>query len=652
MSDHDSIDHASTTAGSAGSAPSCTATAGASSWPGSAADRRPRPQPAAARRPSRPTSPPRARESEPRPRSVLEQRFAGRDRRHGRRVVWKAAAGATGAADRAAARAARSSPGRAARRRASGRAGPTRVAPDGKIAVADARSSTAACGTLPDSTGHEAHRRWPTATRGDGLPSQLGGDADPQGRGRQRGREGFGLLAAAIVLLVAFGTVVAAGLPLVDRAVRPRRSRLARSACSPRVIARARLRAGGRRDDRHRRRHRLRAADRSPASARRWRAAPTSQRRDRRGRSATAGRCVLVAGSTVRHLAARPVPHGRRPTCTASRCRRQPRRCSSSLAAAVTLLPALLGCAGPRVEPAAHPGPRPRAARSSRPEPARCAGAAGVQRRPWTAADRRRGRRARPRRAGARPAARLPRRRQRPGRHARPAPPTTSPSEGFGPGANGPLLARRRPAAAASDAAALDPLARAARADRGRRLRLARRSVNPDGRAAILTVAPTQRRRRTRRRPTLVAAPARRRRAGARRRQRRDRATSAARPRASSTRATLVGAAGCRCFIGGVVGLSFLLLLIAFRSPLVALKAARDEPAVGRRGLRRRRAVRRAAAGSAAACSASTRATPGPAVHPRDDVRDPVRAVDGLRGLPALAHPRGVPAATATRRAR
>ena len=36
--------------------------------------------------------------------------------------------------------------------------------------------------------------------------------------------------------------------------------------------------------------------------------------------------------------------------------------------------------------------------------------------------------------------------------------------------------------------------------------------------------------------------------------------------------------------IGAVVGLSFLVLLAAFRSPLIALKAARHEPARGRRG--------------------------------------------------------------------
>ena len=39
-------------------------------------------------------------------------------------------------------------------------------------------------------------------------------------------------------------------------------------------------------------------------------------------------------------------------------------------------------------------------------------------------------------------------------------------------------------------------------------------------------------------------------------------------------------------------------------------------------------------------------------VHAGDDVRDPLRPLDGLRGLPDLADPRGVPEATATPGAR
>ena len=58
-------------------------------------------------------------------------------------------------------------------------------------------------------------------------------------------------------------------------------------------------------------------------------------------------------------------------------------------------------------------------------------------------------------------------------------------------------------------------------------------------------------------------------------------------------------------FIGGVVGLSFLLLLVAFRSVVVARQGGRDEPAVDRRGLRRRRVSSPRAAGPGSS-SAST----------------------------------------------
>ena len=51
-------------------------------------------------------------------------------------------------------------------------------------------------------------------------------------------------------------------------------------------------------------------------------------------------------------------------------------------------------------------------------------------------------------------------------------------------------------------------------------------------------------------------------------------------------------------FIVGVVGLSFLLLLVAFHSPLISLKAGDHEPALGGRRLRRDDAGRRRAAPS------------------------------------------------------
>ena len=95
-------------------------------------------------------------------------------------------------------------------------------------------------------------------------------------------------------------------------------------------------------------------------------------------------------------------------------------------------------------------------------------------------------------------------------------------------------------------------------------------------------------------------------------------------------------------FIGAVVSLSFLLLLVGFRSLPVALKAGvMNLLSIG------------AAYGVVALVADGGWAgqlvgidTPdaGAAVHPRVDVRDPLRALDGLRGVPAVAHPRGVPA--------
>ena len=66
------------------------------------------------------------------------------------------------------------------------------------------------------------------------------------------------------------------------------------------------------------------------------------------------------------------------------------------------------------------------------------------------------------------------------------------------------------------------------------------------------------------------------------------------------------------------------------------------EPVLGRRGLRRRRAARAGRLGGPAGRDRHRHARP--AVHPGDHVRDAVRPLDGLRGLPALARPRGVAA--------
>ena len=103
-------------------------------------------------------------------------------------------------------------------------------------------------------------------------------------------------------------------------------------------------------------------------------------------------------------------------------------------------------------------------------------------------------------------------------------------------------------------------------------------------------------------------------------------------------------------FIAAVVGLSFLLLLVVFRSLLVAVKAARDEPAqrpgrLRRHHPRRRRRLVRTA-------HRHPRRHPGAQLHPDDDVRHPVRPQHGLRGVPPVPHPGGIPAQRQQRRRR
>ena len=103
-------------------------------------------------------------------------------------------------------------------------------------------------------------------------------------------------------------------------------------------------------------------------------------------------------------------------------------------------------------------------------------------------------------------------------------------------------------------------------------------------------------------------------------------------------------------FIAAVVLLSFLLLMVVFRSILVPLKAALLNL------LSHRRRVRRARDGVPVGLGQGPdRARDHGAdrvVHPDVHVRRPVRAVDGLRGVPPVASPRGVPRDRRQRRRR
>ena len=93
-------------------------------------------------------------------------------------------------------------------------------------------------------------------------------------------------------------------------------------------------------------------------------------------------------------------------------------------------------------------------------------------------------------------------------------------------------------------------------------------------------------------------------------------------------------------FISVVVGLSFLLLMAVFRSVLVALKAAVMNLLSIAAAYGVLVAVAQWGWGKDLFGISATGAHRQ--LHPDDDVRHPLRAVDGLRGLPALTYPGGV----------
>ena len=210
-------------------------------------------------------------------------------------------------------------------------------------------------------------------------------------------------------------------------------------------------------------------------------------------------------------------------------------------------------------------------------------------------------------------------------------------SEGFGPGTNGPLvIAAELPDSSEREGRTSTPWQRAARR-RGRRLRH-RAALQPGGSAAIVTVIPTTS-------PQDAAT-----------RDLVKRLRGTVMPEALDGTGVTAQVGGVTAaledqsdyitdrmpfFIAGVVGLSFLLLLIAFHSPLISLKAAvmnllSVSAAYGVMTLV-------AKGGAVGELIGIDHEVPIAPVHAGDDVRDPLRALDGLRGLPGLADPRGVP---------
>jgi RND superfamily putative drug exporter len=437
------------------------------------------------------------------------------------------------------------------------RAGEPRVSPDGTIALATLSLDRPAW-DVPVATGEELIDRAEAAS-GDGLRIELGGSPI---QSAQEGAppEVVGLVAAAFILLIAFGSVIAAGLPLAVALFG-----LGLSATLIGVLTAV-----------------VDIPDWAPAVASlmgigvgidyalliltRFRTALArgASTRDAVVESvATAGRSVVVAGTTViiallglfvvgvSYMSGVAVAAGLSVLVV--------------MLAAITLLPALLAYAGARVNKLRIPGlarpPRSgegeRAARWSR----------AVQPRPWAAAI-----------AGgalllALTAPVLGLRLGFPDAGNDRAGTTTRAayelvSEGFGPGANGALLvAADLPSPDAITA--LDRAAEQLRADPGVSF-VGDPQPNPEGDAALLTVVPT-------------TAPQDGATADLVQRVREDTLPQAL--RGSGVEAHVGGMTASvidqselvsqrlPLFIAAVVGTSFLLLLVAFRAPLVALKA-------------------------------------------------------------------------------
>jgi len=483
---------------------------------------------------------------------LIRERFPGRSG-EAVDVVWQNASGVRRPAVEASMQRFLS---RASQLEGIGRAERPRVSPDGTIAVTRLDLDRPSW-DVPDSTGK---RLIDLADSGSahGLRIELGGGVIESADGGPS-PELIGILAAAAILLVAFGSVVAAGLPLVTALFG-----LGISGSLIGVLAAA-----------------IDVPDWSTAVAgligigvgidyallviTRFRTALAAGREPREAvveATSTAGRSVLIAGSTVviylLGLFFMGVSHLQGVALSASLA------VLVVMAASVTLPPALLGFAGRRIDRLRIPGlGRALASGDGRSLSARWSRV--VQRRPWTAAI-----------AGAAvllalsaplltlqlgfPDAGNDRR----GTTTRAAYDLIS--RGFGPGANGPLvLAAELPRTGAD----LGGLAQRLRGVPGVAA-VGGPQVNGEGNAALLTVVPT-------------TSP-------------QDSATAALVRRLHHVLPDALAGTGTRVFVGGstaafvdqadfvagrlalfiagVDGLSFLLLLVAFRSPLIALKAA------------------------------------------------------------------------------
>ncbi|MGD9695909.1 MAG: MMPL family transporter [Thermoleophilia bacterium] len=434
---------------------------------------------------------------------------------------------------------------------------PARYSDDGTVGMARLRMSVPA-DDAPSGLGRDL-LDMAEAAGGDGLRVELGGfvirNAEDSGS-----PEMVGIVAAAIILLLAFGSVVAAGLPLLTALVG-----LGVSAPLVGVVALA-----------------LDVPEFAPAIAAllgigvgidyalliltRYRAELAAGRTAEQAiveSVATAGRSVLIAGCTVvigvmgLMLVGIGFLNGIAVAAAMS--------VLVVMAASVSLLPALIALAGRRVDRLRIPGIA-RAPRVDRQAPA-ARWSRVVRRRPWTAAI------AATAVLVALASPVLGLRLGFPDEGNDAAGSSTREAyelvaRGFGPGANGPLLVAAD-LAGAGDPAALDRAVAAMRRDPGVAA-VSPAIPNRSGDAAIVQVVPR-------------AAP-------------QDEATtelvhrlrddvlpsalagSGVRAEVGGVTATLVDQSDLisgrlPLFVAGVIGVSFLLLLAAFRSPLIALKA-------------------------------------------------------------------------------
>jgi len=410
-------------------------------------------------------------------------------------------------------------------------------------------------GAVPDSTG-EALIGLAERASGDGLRVELGGQVVANAEQSDISSELVGLLIAALVLLLTFGSLVAAGLPLAT-------ALFGLGVSSSIVGLLAAL---------------MDVPDWAPALASmlgigvgidyallivtRFRAALATGLSPREAVAralATAGRSVLIAGSTVvisllgLFLMGLPYLYGAALASIVA--------VLVVMAASVTLVPALLAIAGPRIDRLRIPGTGRAAADPDATPAARWSRA--VQRRPWVAAI-----------AGAAvllvlasPFAGL--RLGFPDQGNDPQGTTTRAAydlvaRGFGPGANGPLLLVA-PTASQADRDAVAALAARLAGEPGIAT-VGRPATSPRRDASVVSVIPSSSPQDqatedliTRLRDEVVPASGVPVRVGG--------ATAAFMDQSRTTTDRLP------LFIGGVVGLAFLLLLVSFRSVVVALKA-------------------------------------------------------------------------------